>query len=166
MRLLSGGADVVIVSDNERRGIPRRWIASVVMDSRSHGARWHHSCVRSLPSRREPRWRALTGREIIEQRLFRCLSHRRRLDHPLPPARTVKWDAGARSALRRACSAKGLTSKGLVSDQTAQGISTLVDQVKQTATSSNAYMIYGSAAFFLTSGYLVWGAADNWGKGS
>ena len=51
-----------------------------------------------------------------------------------------------------------------VSDQTVQQVSTVVARVQSAATSTDAYMIYGSAAFFAVSGYAIWGAADNWGQ--
>jgi RHS repeat-associated protein len=53
-----------------------------------------------------------------------------------------------------------------VTDQVVQKVDTMVAQVQSAATSTDAYMAYGSAAFFLVSGYLIWGAADNWGQGA
>ena len=53
-----------------------------------------------------------------------------------------------------------------VSDQQIQRITTVVDRVQTAATSETAYAIYGTAAFFVVSGYVVWGAADNWGRGN
>jgi hypothetical protein len=52
-----------------------------------------------------------------------------------------------------------------VTDQTLQSVTTMVNRVQSAATSQDAYMIYGTAAFFVVSGYSVWGAADNWGQG-
>ncbi|MGH3873103.1 MAG: RHS repeat-associated core domain-containing protein [Pseudonocardiaceae bacterium] len=70
-------------------------------------------------------------------------------------------DAGTGSLGQRANIANGLVAKGVVSDQTVQTVSTVVDRVKQSATSSTAYASYVSAAFFLTAGYVVWGVAES-----
>ncbi|QRN97009.1 RHS repeat-associated core domain-containing protein [Archangium violaceum] len=51
-----------------------------------------------------------------------------------------------------------------VSDQTMTRMSNIVDKVKSAATSDGAYKIYGTAAFFAMPGYVVWGAADSWGR--
>ncbi|PTL75565.1 RHS repeat-associated core domain-containing protein [Vitiosangium sp. GDMCC 1.1324] len=53
---------------------------------------------------------------------------------------------------------------GGVSDQATTRVSTIVDKVKSTAASNGAYKIYGMAAFFAMPGYVVWGAADSWGR--
>ena len=52
-----------------------------------------------------------------------------------------------------------------VSDQTYAKVETMLEKAKASATTSNAYGIYGTAAFFLTSGYFMVGAATNWGDG-
>ncbi|WP_235216995.1 hypothetical protein [Archangium violaceum] len=51
-----------------------------------------------------------------------------------------------------------------VSDQATTRVSNIVDKVKSAATSNGAYKIYGTAAFFAMPGYVVWGAADSWGR--
>lgn len=51
-----------------------------------------------------------------------------------------------------------------VTDQTLQKVSNMVDRVKTAATSTDAYMVYTTAAFFMVSGFVVWGAASNWGR--
>lgn len=48
-----------------------------------------------------------------------------------------------------------------VSDQTITRVGTLVERVQTAATSTDAYMVYGTAAFFVISGYAVWGATSN-----
>ncbi|EPX58417.1 Insecticidal toxin complex protein TcaC [Cystobacter fuscus DSM 2262] len=51
-----------------------------------------------------------------------------------------------------------------VSDQTLTRVSNIVDKVKSAALSGAAYKINGTAAFFAMPGYVVWGAADSWGR--
>ncbi|MEM1240660.1 MAG: RHS repeat-associated core domain-containing protein [Cyanobacteria bacterium P01_H01_bin.26] len=65
-------------------------------------------------------------------------------------------------AAREAIAAKGV-SKNLISDATVTKINTLPEIAKSAATSDVAISSYIVAGFFLPSGYVVWGAATNFG---
>lgn len=59
----------------------------------------------------------------------------------------------------------GTIARGVgVSEQTITRVTTLIDQAKGIATSSDAYAVYATAAFFAVTSYAIWGAADNWGQ--
>ena len=47
-----------------------------------------------------------------------------------------------------------------VSEQSIQHLDTMVDRVQSIATTSNAYMSYATAAFFVVSGFSVWGVTQ------
>ena len=59
-----------------------------------------------------------------------------------------------------------IAKMGGVSDENIGQVQTMVDRVQAAALSTDAKMIYGTATFFLVSGYLIWGTADNFGPQS
>jgi len=54
--------------------------------------------------------------------------------------------------------------KAKIGEENVQSISTAIDKVQAAATTEDAYMCYGTAAFFITNGFGVWAADEVFGK--
>jgi len=51
-----------------------------------------------------------------------------------------------------------------IGEDNVRSISTAIDKVQAAATTSDAYMCYGTAAFFIVNGFGVWAADEIFGR--
>ena len=57
-------------------------------------------------------------------------------------------------------SAIGTDLQARIGEENIQSITSALDRVQQAATTSDAYAIYGTAAFFVTAGFAIWGTTE------